>query len=179
MDESVIQTISTILYYIDEYKAGNPDVDDKSMKLIAKQVLKLTSKNNIEFLFYKIMLNIVKLKTVFYSISSFKDERFVNLTNKYLTDLYMYYDYSVFLKKYIKDCMKKKEYDHLDDAYILSVKLIQMIQAMSLYTEDINKVIRENCSWYGVCYPKNDYGETESRKNEIQSLVLALKKDPI
>ena len=50
MDESVVQTISTILYYIDEYKAGNPDVDDKSMKLIAKQVLKLTSKNNIEFL---------------------------------------------------------------------------------------------------------------------------------
>jgi hypothetical protein len=178
MDESVIQTISTILYYIDEYKAGNPDVDDQSMKMIAKQVLKLTSKNKMEFLFYKIMLNIVKLKTVFYSVNAFKDERFVNLSNQYISDLYMYYDYSVFLKNYIKECIKKKEYDHLDDAYILSVKLIQMMQAMSIYTEDINKVIKENCSWYGVCYPKNDYSDIENRKNEIKSLVMTLKKDP-
>ena len=178
MDYEVIHALHQIAYYVDEYKKGNPEISEEVMKIIAEEAKHLTNKHNYYFLLYKISLNIIKLKSIFYVRDILNDDRYVDLINNYLLDLYKFLEYSKYLKEYIKICIKNKQYDDLDAAYLLGVKLNEMLETFTLYTEDINKVLMEHNRSFAACYPKNDYTEANERKEEIETLMMKLKKDP-
>ena len=178
MNSEVIHALNQIVYYVDEYKKGNPDVDAETMKIIAKETRHLTDKYKFYFLFYKLSLNILRLKSIFYVRDIYFDGRYITLTNNYLLDLYKYLEYSKYLREYAKICIKNKQYDDLDAAYILGVKLNEMLEAFTLYTEDVNKVLKEHNPSFSVSYPKNDYSLVDERKEEIEKLMMKLKKDP-
>ena len=178
MSEEVIKALNEVLFYMDEYKKGNPEVDDATMKEIAKITKSQLRGNKIHFLFYKFMMAYIKIRIALVSYQTLQDERFTDLSNQYLMDIYMYMEYTDYLKEYLKNCIKNNDYNNLDDAYVLSIKLEEMMQSLGLYTEDIYKVLKENTASYIACYPKNNYDESISRKEEIESIIKKLKKDP-
>ena len=178
MDYEVLHALNQIVYYVDEYKKGNPEIDEEVMKIIADETRHLTNKYKFYFLLYKFSLNIIKLKSIFYVRDILEDDRYVDLTNNYLLDLYKYLEYSKYLREYAKICLKNKQYDDLDAAYILGIKLNEMLETFTLYTEDINKVLKEHNGSFAACYPKNDYSAADERKEEIETLMMKLKKDP-
>ena len=178
MSEEIVKALNEVLYYMDEYKKGNPEVDDTIMKEIAKITKSQLRGNKIHFLFYKLMMSYIKIRIALVSYQTLQDERFADISNQYLMDIYMYMEYTDFLKDYLKNCIKNNDYNLLDDAYLLSIKLEEMMQSLGQYTDDLYKILKENTASYIACYPKNDYTESNQRKEEIDLIVKKLKKDP-
>lgn len=178
MSEEVLQALNEVLYYVDEYKKGNPEVSEEEMRIIAKQVKGLLNGSKIHFLYYKLLMSYIKIRIALVSYQTIQDERFADISNQYMIDIYSYLEYTDFLRNYIKESIKNKDYSQLDDAFVLSVKLEEMMQSLKLYTDDLYKILKENTASYIACYPKNDYTESIQRKNEIETIVKKLKKDP-
>jgi len=178
MSDEIINALNQVLYYMDEYKKGNPEVDDAIMKEIAKITKSQLKGNKIHYIFYKLFMSYIKIRIALVSYETIQDERFVDLSNQFLIDIYIYKEYTDFLKKYLSECIKNNTYENLDNAYLLSIKLEEMMQALNVYIDDIYKILKEDTSNYIVCYPKNDYSEIKDRKDEINKLMLKLKKDP-
>ena len=178
MSEEVLQALNEVLYYVDEYKKGNPEVSEEEMRIIAKQVKGLLNGSKIHFLYYKLLMSYIKIRIALVSYQTIQDERFSDISKQYLKDIYTYLEYTDFLRNYMKESIKNKDYSQLDDAFVLSVKLEEMMQSLKLYTDDLYKILKEHTASYIACYPKNDYTESIQRKYEIETIVKKLKKDP-
>ena len=178
MSEEVLQALNEVLYYVDEYKKGNPEVSEEEMRIIAKQVKGLLNGSKVHFLYYKLLMSYIKIRIALVSYQTIQDERFSDISKQYLKDIYTYLEYTDFLRNYMKESIKNKDYSQLDDAFVLSVKLEEMMQSLKLYTDDLYKILKENTASYIACYPKNDYTESIQRKYEIETIVKKLKKDP-
>ena len=123
-------------------------------------------------------MSYIKIRIALVSYQTIQDERFSDISSQYLKDIYTYLEYTDFLRNYMKESIKNKDYSQLDDAFVLSVKLEEMMQSLKLYTDDLYKILKEHTASYIACYPKNDYTESIQRKYEIETIVKKLKKDP-
>jgi hypothetical protein len=177
MEDNILKPLNSIIYYIDEYKKGNPDVDESVMIMIAKETKGFIKHNKMWFIYHKLLMSYIKLRIALVSYETINDERFIDNSNNYLLDLYMYLEYTNFIKDYINKCLKNKEYDNLDDVYILVIKLDELLKSLNLYTDDIYKILNENTASYTAIYPKNDYTELNNKKAEIEAIIKKLKKE--
>lgn len=178
MGEEVFKALNEIIYYIDEYKKGNPEIDESIMKELAKQTKSMLKGNKIHFLYYKVLMSYIKLRIALVSYETIQDERFKDISNQFLMNIYMYLEYTEYLKSYLNSCIKNKEYEELDDAFILYIKLEELMQSLGIYTDDLYKILRENTASFSAYYPKNNYDEINAKKNEIEVIIKKLIKDP-
>lgn len=178
MEAENLQGLSKVLYYIDEYKKGNPDYNASVMKIIAKEIKSHLISNKIKIVQYKWNISYIKLRIALKSYDTLTDAEFTDLSNSYLLDLYAYDEYIDFLKGKLNECIKSKDYSCLDDLCVLAIKLEDVPIIFELYSDDIAKVFLENVSTFTAYYPRNDYSESETVKNEIKDIISKIKKDP-
>ncbi len=179
MSDDVLHSLNEIEYYVDEYQKSNPEVGEDVMVTIAKEIKEFVNKNKLYYLYFRSLIIIIKAKAILCSSYVSEDERFNNIINKYLEDLSLYYEYAQYLKKHLDKCVKSKDYESLDDSYVLGVNLLQFLAYLKLYIRDIEKVAKEySSSSYTVIYPDINYTSLNEKRNEIKAIIKKLKKDP-
>lgn len=177
MDEDILRGIQTVEYYYEQYKDGDEEAL-VALEEIAKGI-KRNAKARIKYhLIYSVLNFVQKMKVSLIDIEMLKDPNYQELIGFCQEDIEYYTYIGVLLQGFVEQALRTDNYDNLDDAFILSVKMSMILHNITEYYKEINTMLEF------VDSPITYVGTTnrvkklkEETRIEIEALTKSLRYD--
>lgn len=178
MQQNVINELQKILWYIEEYNNGNNDYLSEMIDIShgIKKNIKSSRKNYVIFSLLNLYLDMgIKIT----SQELYEETEYQNLIQYCKDDIKYYLDVSKMLKAYINKCLKTDSYEHLDTAYILTIKNSYILKSISDYFAHIRSIQRYAMSGIQYQFPNDIRKEGELNIEEIEEslMILGLRRE--
>lgn len=165
--------IQKILYVIEEFENGNDEYLEDVIEVV-NSIKDYTHRTKSFYLKYKFILLVSKFVTLIYAFNLLSDNSYQHLDEYCHADLDYYMEASKHLSKYIKICSRNENYPDLEAAYLLTIKLSNILSNISLYLNEIRSLERSNNSMYRFISNKDFKYIREKSNGEVESLVKVL-----
>lgn len=174
MEREFLNTLNLIEYYYEEYQKGDEDA-----LLILKDFfkeIKSRKKVNIKYYYqFSLIILFLKCRVFLFSPNLLEEKEYQNLIGYSDKDVKYYREVFSKLFDYINYCIKNNCYEHLDDAFVLSVRISWILENITKYITHIENLQHYAYSNILYKYPSTVEKDREEVNREIDVLLKKLK----
>lgn len=172
-DLEIQKEIQKILYYIEEFENGNDDYLEE-MYVIIEALKDYTKYGKKSYMKAKFILLISKLTTFITDSNIMETDYYKELVGYCNEDIEFYLDSVNKLKEYNRLCKRTGDYPDLEAAYILTIKLSNILENFYAYIHEIRMIEKANSGMFSY-YPSGRIREKGLATNEeVSTLTKAL-----
>lgn len=175
MDSELQQEIQKIIFYIEEFENGNDEYYYDMLEII-KALESYVRHAKCFYLKGKLIYIYSKIITFITANSILTDDFYNKLDNESKENLRLYIDSVNTLNNYNKICKKTGDYGNLDAAYLLTIKLSQVLANFFGYLSEIRTLENSTNSMFAYIPGTRKYENYNNTNEEVKILVKAIKE---
>ena len=142
MEEDILRGIQTVEYYYEQYKNGENEEETLiALEEIAKGIKRNAKARTKYYFLYKIFNLVEKFKVFLADASLFNDPDYQEIMGFCEEDIAYYTNIGKFLQEYVNYVLKTGDFDSIDNAFMLSIKMSMILHNITEYYKQINTLI--------------------------------------
>ena len=176
MEEDILKGIQIVEYYLEEYNKGNPEAFTV-LEEVAKGIKKNAKARTKYYILYKIFNLVEKFKVYIVDSSLLEDPDYLKLMGFCESDIEYYTYIGKYLREYVDYVLKTNDFENIDNAFMLSVKMSMILHNITEYYKQINTMIEFANSSITCIGLTNRVEKLQlETKDEIEAIRLTLDK---
>lgn len=165
--------LEEVMGYVREYNTGNSEYYE-IVKYFAKNIKNTMCHSYRYWLSYQLYLLILETTVLIKNPSLLQNPSYQEVVVNYKKDLELYMEKANMLIKYLKLSIKNKDYQELESAYTLSLKLISFLGNFAAYFKEVSKTCTEYSSSFICIFPQKNYINHDEQLDEIDEYLKKL-----
>lgn len=176
MDEDILRGIQTVEYYYEQYKNGDEEAII-ALEEIAKGIKNTTKVRTKYYILYRIFNFIQKTKAKLIDAELLENPQYQELLQFSQEDIEYYSYIGEYLQMYVNHVLSTNDFDNLDNAFMLSIKMSMILHNITEYYKEMNTMLEfANSSIQYVSYNTRAKELMNTTRNEMEALRKTLER---